>query len=484
MGVRSKRILPNTKPPRPNTNFPLLKRPFPTLRIVQSKIPEVFPLFESLTGKLTEVLDELKGKGKLGEEEVKEALNEVKLALLEADVNYKVVKNLISRIEEKAVGEEVMDSLTPGQQVIKIVRDELTEIMGHERAELQLDSDPSVIMVVGLQGSGKTTTCGKLARNLEDEDYEPLLVAADTYRPAAQDQLETLGDDLDLPVYAEREMEPEELAETSVRQASEEGSDVVILDTAGRLQIDEDMMEELERIKGRVNPDEILLVADALTGQEATSIADEFDDRLGITGIVLTKMDGDARGGAALSMVEVSGKPIKFAGTGEKLDALEPFYPERVAGRILGMGDVLSLVEKAEKEMDQDKAQELEEKIKKKQFTLQDFLDQLDEVRNMGTLGEIIDKLPGMGNKKLDDLDLEGDEIDRIEAIINSMTPQERANPKVIDGSRKRRIARGSGREVSEVNDLLERFNKVKKMMDNMGDLQKKFGGLPGGMGI
>ncbi|MFP4202635.1 MAG: signal recognition particle protein [Candidatus Acetothermia bacterium] len=440
-------------------------------------------MFESLTNKLTEVLDDLKGKGKLGEEDVKEALKEVKLALLEADVNYRVVKDLIGRIEEKAVGEEVMESLTPGQQVIKIVRDELTEIMGHERSELQLGSAPSVIMVVGLQGSGKTTTCGKLARMLREEGHEPMLVAADTYRPAAQDQLEKLGADLDLPVYAEREQKPEQLAEESVERAAESGSDVVILDTAGRLQIDEEMMDELERIKGTIDPDEILLVADALTGQEATSIADEFDDRLGLTGIVLTKMDGDARGGAALSMVEVSGKPIKFAGTGEKLDALEPFYPERVAGRILGMGDVLSLVEKAEREMDQDKAEELEEKIKNKEFTLQDFLEQLDEVRNMGTLGEILDKLPGVGNK-VDDLDLEGDEIDRIEAIINSMTPEERANPKIIDGSRKRRIARGSGREVSEVNDLLERFNKVKKMMDNMGDLQKKFGGLPGGMGI
>ncbi|MFW6071659.1 MAG: signal recognition particle protein [Candidatus Bipolaricaulota bacterium] len=440
-------------------------------------------MFESLTGKLTEVLDQLKGKGKLNEEDVKEALKEVKMALLEADVNYKVVKELINNIEEKAVGKEVMESLTPGQQVIKIVRDELAEIMGEERSDLDLSSDPAVIMVVGLQGSGKTTTCGKLARRLKGDGRRPLLVAADTYRPAAREQLEKLGDDLELPVYADRDQGPEELAVSSIEQAKSNGSDVVILDTAGRLQIDEEMMDELVRIKGRIDPDEILLVADALTGQEATSIADKFDDRLGVTGIILTKMDGDARGGAALSMVQVSGQPVKFAGVGEKLDDLEPFYPERVAGRILGMGDVLSLVEKAEREMDQDKAAELEEKIKKKKFTLQDFLDQLDEVRNMGTLGEILDKLPGVGNK-VDDLDLEGDEIDRIEAIINSMTPEERANPKIIDGSRKRRIARGSGCEVSEVNDLLERFNKVKKMMDNMGSLQKKFGGLPGGLGV
>lgn len=440
-------------------------------------------MFDSLTGKLTDILDDLKGKGKLNEEDVEQALKEVKLALLEADVNYKVVKQLTNRIKEKAVGEEVMESLSPGQQVIKIVRDELAEVMGHKRSELNLDSEIPTIMIVGLQGSGKTTTCGKLARSLEKEGYNPLLVAADTYRPAAIDQLEKLGDDLEVPVFTDREKKPEEIARLSKAEAKEKSSDVLIVDTAGRLQIDEEMMDELVRLKGELDPDEILLVADALTGQEATSIAGEFDERLGVTGIILTKMDGDARGGAALSMVEVSGKPVKFAGTGEKLDQLEPFYPDRVAGRILGMGDVLSLVEKAEKEMDQEKAEKLEEKIKKKQFTLQDFLEQLDEVRNMGTIGEILDKIPGV-SQKVDDLDLEGDEIDRIEAIINSMTPEERANPKIIDGSRKRRIAGGSGREVSEVNDLLERFNKVKKMMDNMGGLRKKLGGLPGGLGI
>lgn len=440
-------------------------------------------MFDSLTGKLTDILDDLKGKGKLNEEDVEQALKEVKLALLEADVNYKVVKQLTNRIKEKAVGEEVMESLSPGQQVIKIVRDELAEVMGHKRSELNLDSEIPTIMIVGLQGSGKTTTCGKLARSLEKEGYNPLLVAADTYRPAAIDQLEKLGDDLEVPVFTDREKKPEEIARLSKAEAKEKSSDVLIVDTAGRLQIDEEMMDELVRLKGELDPDEILLVADALTGQEATSIAGEFDERLGVTGIILTKMDGDARGGAALSMVEVSGKPVKFAGTGEKLDQLEPFYPDRVAGRILGMGDVLSLVEKAEKEMDQEKAEKLEEKIKKKQFTLQDFLEQLDEVRNMGTIGEILDKIPGV-SQKVDDLDLEGDEIDRIEAIINSMTPEERANPKIIDGSRKRRIAGGSGREVSEVNNLLERFNKVKKMMDNMGGLRKKLGGLPGGLGI
>jgi len=443
----------------------------------------VFPLFDSLTGKLTDILDGLKGKGKLNREDVEEALKEVKLALLEADVNYKVVKQLTDNIKEKAVGGEVMESLTPGQQVIKIVRDELAEVMGHERSELQLESDLPVIMVVGLQGSGKTTTCGKLARTLKKDGKQPMLVAADTYRPAAIDQLEKLGGDLDVPVLSDRERNPEEIARRVPDEADSYGADVIIVDTAGRLQIDEEMMDELVRLKGELGPDEILLVADALTGQEATSIAEEFDERLGVTGIILTKMDGDARGGAALSMVKVSGKPVKFSGTGEKLDQLEPFYPDRLAGRILGMGDVLSLVEKAEQEMDQKKAQELEEKIKKQQFTLQDFLDQLDEVRNMGTIGEILDKIPGV-SQKVDDLDLEGDEIDRIEAIINSMTPRERANPKIIDGSRKRRIARGSGREVSEVNDLLQRFNKVKKMMDNMGSLRKKFGGFPGGMKI
>jgi len=443
----------------------------------------VFPLFDSLTGKLTDILDQLQGKGKLNQEDVEEALKQVKLALLEADVNYKVVKKLTGRIKEKAVGKEVMESLTPGQQVIKIVRDELAEVMGQERSELELNSDLPVIMVVGLQGSGKTTTCGKLARSLEKDGRFPMLVAADIYRPAAIDQLEKLGDDLDLPVFSDRDRSPEEIASLSLKNADQYGADVLIVDTAGRLQIDEEMMNELVRLEKRMSPDEILLVADALTGQEATSIAQEFDEKLGLTGIVLTKMDGDARGGAALSMVEVSGKPVKFAGMGEKLDKLEPFYPDRVAGRILGMGDVLSLVEKAEQEMDQKKAEKLEEKIKKQQFTLQDFLEQLDEVRNMGTLGEILDKIPGV-SKKIDDLDLQGDEIDRIEAIINSMTPRERANPKIIDGSRKRRIARGSGREVTEVNDLLERFNKVKKMMDNIGSLRKRFGSLPGGLGI
>lgn len=440
-------------------------------------------MFDSLTGKLTEILDDLKGKGKLSREDVEEALKQVKLALLEADVNYKVVKQLTEKIEEKAVGEEVMESLSPGQQVIKIVRDELAEVMGHERSELHLDSELPVVMIVGLQGSGKTTTCGKLARTMKKDGLKPTLVAADTYRPAAIDQLEKLGGDLEVPVFTDRDKQPEEIARLSKEEARENNSDLLIVDTAGRLQIDEEMMDELVRLKGELDPDEILLVADALTGQEATSIAAEFDDRLGVTGIILTKMDGDARGGAALSMVKVSGKPVKFAGTGEKLDQLEPFYPERLAGRILGMGDVLSLVEKAEREMDQQKAEELEEKIKKKQFSLQDFLDQLGEVRNMGTIGEILEKIPGVSGK-VDDMDLEGDEIDRIEAIINSMTPEERANPKIIDGSRKRRIARGSGREVSEVNDLLERFNKVKKMMDNMGSLRKRFGGLPGGLGI
>ncbi len=440
-------------------------------------------MFDSLTGKLTDILDQLQGKGKLNQEDVEEALKQVKLALLEADVNYKVVKKLTGRIKEKAVGKEVMESLTPGQQVIKIVRDELAEVMGQERSELELNSDLPVIMVVGLQGSGKTTTCGKLARSLEKDGRFPMLVAADIYRPAAIDQLEKLGDDLDLPVFSDRDRSPEEIASLSLKNADQYGADVLIVDTAGRLQIDEEMMNELVRLEKRMSPDEILLVADALTGQEATSIAQEFDEKLGLTGIVLTKMDGDARGGAALSMVEVSGKPVKFAGMGEKLDKLEPFYPDRVAGRILGMGDVLSLVEKAEQEMDQKKAEKLEEKIKKQQFTLQDFLEQLDEVRNMGTLGEILDKIPGV-SKKIDDLDLQGDEIDRIEAIINSMTPRERANPKIIDGSRKRRIARGSGREVTEVNDLLERFNKVKKMMDNIGSLRKRFGSLPGGLGI
>ncbi|MFW6421611.1 MAG: signal recognition particle protein [Candidatus Bipolaricaulota bacterium] len=438
-------------------------------------------MFDSLTDKLTGVFDRLKGKGKLTEEDVQQAMKEVKLALLEADVNYKVVKRFISSVEEQAVGEEVMESLTPGQQVIKIVKDQLAEILGHERAVLNLDGSPSKILVVGLQGSGKTTTCGKLARWLSKEGHHPLLVAADTYRPAAAEQLAKLGQDLELPVYHEGGKTPEQLASQAVSRSQEVGSDVILLDTAGRMQIDEEMMEELERLESDLDPEEILLVADALTGQEATSIAQEFDQRLGLTGIVLTKMDGDARGGAALSMVEVTGEPIKFIGTGEKLEALEAFYPDRIAQRILGMGDVLSLVEKAEREMDREKAEKLEERIRKKQFTLQDFLEQIDEVRNMGPIGELLEKIPGIGSKAAE-LDLDGSEMDRIEAIINSMTQEERTNPGIIDGSRKRRIARGSGREVSEVNDLLKRFNQVKKMMDKMGDLEGKVGKFPPGM--
>lgn len=435
-------------------------------------------MFDSLTDKLTDVLSRLKGKGKLSPADVKEATREVKLALLEADVNYKVVKKFVSDIEEKAVGEEVMKSLTPGQQVIKIVRDELTEIMGHERSELTLNPSPANIMVVGLQGSGKTTTCGKLARWLKKEGHHPFLVAADTYRPAAAQQLEQLGEDLRVPIFSDLDKKPEQVAELALREAEDRGYDVVLLDTAGRLQIDEGMMDELVRMKNRISPSEILLVADALTGQEATSIAKEFNQQLDITGIVLTKMDGDARGGAALSMVQVSGKPIKFIGIGEKLDALEPFYPDRVANRILGMGDILSLVERAEREMDEQKTKQLEEKIRKSQFTLQDFLEQLDELRNMGPLGEMLEKIPGIGSKAAQ-MDLDESEIDRIEAIINSMTPEERINPKKIDGSRKRRIARGSGRDVSEVNDLLNRFNQVKKMMNKMSNMEKRMGKIP-----
>lgn len=440
-------------------------------------------MFDSLTDRLTDVLSRLKGKGKLSEEDVQEALKEVKLALLESDVNYKVVKEFIANVEEKAVGEEVMDSLTPGQQVVKIVRDELTSILGKDRAELDTSGDPTVIMVAGLQGSGKTTTCGKLARWLDREGHKPLLVAADTYRPAAVDQLEKVGDQVEVPTYSNQDMNPEELASASIDRAKEEDADVVILDTAGRLQMDEEMMEELVRIKGDVEPQEILLVADALTGQEATSIAGEFDEKLDISGIVLTKMDGDARGGAALSMIQVTDVPIKFIGTGEKLDSLEAFYPDRIAQRILGMGDMLSLIEKAEKEMDQEKTKELEEKIRQSKFTLQDFLDQLDEVRNMGPIGEILEKVPGIGNE-VSELDFDESEIDRIEAVIISMTPEERANPKIIDGSRKRRIAEGSGCEVSDVNDLLKRFNEVKKMMDQMGDMQEKLGDMPKGFGL
>jgi signal recognition particle subunit SRP54 len=437
-------------------------------------------IFSSLAEKLQDTFDKLKGKGKLSEKDVKAALKEVKMALLEADVNYKVVKDFISKIEERAVGKEVMDSLTPGQQVIKIVNEEMQDLMGGSKEDIAISSEPpTIIMMVGLQGSGKTTSAGKLARKLSKDGKNPLLVAADVYRPAAIRQLQVLGERLELPVFSMGEdSNPVDIAKGSINYAASHNCDTIILDTAGRLHIDQEMMEELENIKGTVEPDEILLVVDAMTGQDAVNVAENFDQRLDIDGIVLTKMDGDARGGAALSIKAITGKPIKFAGTGEKLADLEAFHPDRMSSRILGMGDVLSLIEKAEKSIDKEKAQALEEKLRKNEFTLEDFMEQMEQVRNMGPMDEILGMIPGMGGaKQLKNMQVDDKQLDYIEAIISSMTPEERRDPEVINGSRRKRIAQGSGTSIQEVNRLLKQFRQIKKMMKQLNNGKMKKGG-------
>lgn len=441
-------------------------------------------IFEGLAEKLQGTLKKLRGKGKLSEKDVKTALKEVKLALLEADVNYKVVKKFVKKVEERAVGHDVMQSLTPGQQVIKIVYDELTELMGGSKSDLTFFPEPpTVIMLAGLQGAGKTTSAGKLARTLKKQGKQPLLVAGDIYRPAAIKQLQVLGDRLDIPVFSMGDQhDPVDIAKAGISYARSHGNDIVILDTAGRLHIDEKMMEELKAIKENIHPHEILLVVDAMTGQDAVNVAKNFDQALGIDGVILTKLDGDARGGAALSIRAVTGKAIKFVGMGEKLDALEPFYPDRMASRILGMGDVLSLIEKAEASIDAQKAQELEEKLRQNEFTLEDFLEQMDQVRNMGPLDQILGMIPGFaGAGQLKNLQVDEKQLDHIEAIINSMTPEERRKPEIINGSRRRRIARGSGTSIQEVNRLLKQFKQTKKMMKQLSDMPRgrKRGRIP-----
>ncbi|MDL1969904.1 MAG: signal recognition particle protein [Candidatus Desulfofervidaceae bacterium] len=435
-------------------------------------------MFENLSEKLNAVFKKLKGQGRLTEEHINQALKEVKFALLEADVNYKVVKDFLARIKEKALGQEVMRSLTPAQQVIKIVRDELTELMGGERAELNVKGAfPAIIMLVGLQGSGKTTTCAKLAKFIKEKcGRYPYLVPADIYRPAAIEQLSKLGEQLHIDVYpSQPSQNPVEISLDAVKQARQKGYDTVIIDTAGRLHIDEKMMEELKQIKARVAPQEILLVADAMTGQDAVNVAKTFNEALDITGIILTKMEGDARGGAALSIKAVTQKPIKFIGVGEKLDALEVFHPDRVASRILGMGDVLSLIEKAQETIDQKKAKELERKLRKNEFTLEDFRDQLRRIRKMGSLEQILSMLPGFNQiKQLKGLQIDEKELIRIEAIINSMTKEERLRPEIINGSRRKRIARGSGTSVQEVNKLLKNYAQMKKMIKRFTKAGKK----------
>lgn len=428
-------------------------------------------MFDSLTTRLNDVFARLRGKGKLSEADVNAGLREIRLALLEADVNYRVVKDLMSRVRERAVGEEVLESLTPGQQVIKIVRDELTHLMGEERVALSLDRRPSVLLLVGLQGSGKTTTAAKLAVRLRKEGRKPLLVPADVHRPAAIDQLEHLGESLDIPVFAAQGNDPVAIVSAAVEHARDNLHDVVLVDTAGRLQIDEAMMQEIRSISRAVEPDETLLIADAMTGQEAVNIATAFDEQLSLTGVILTKLDGDARGGAALSIRHVTGRPIKFVGVGEKTGELEPFHPNRMAERILGMGDVLTLIEQAEETLDRKKAEDLASHIRKSQFTLQDFLDQLEEMRKMGPLSGLLDRLPGAGKLKGA---VDESEISHALAILRSMTLEERLNPSIIGGSRKKRIARGSGTRVRDVNRLLARYDESKKAIKLMS---KKRGG-------
>lgn len=432
-------------------------------------------VFESLSEKLQNALGKLKGKGKLNEKDVDIAMREVKLALLEADVNYKVVKKFVNDVKERAIGSEVMESLTPGQQVIKIVNEELTSLMGEKESKIEFSSTPpTVILLCGLQGAGKTTTAGKLAFNLKKQNKRPLLVACDVYRPAAIRQLEVVGERADVPVFTMGDKnDPVNIAKAGVEHAKKNGNDVVLIDTAGRLHIDDTLMKELENIKVKVNPKEILLVVDAMTGQDAVTVAESFNNKLELSGVILTKLDGDARGGAALSIRSVTNKPIKYVGMGEKLDQLELFYPDRMSSRILGMGDMLSLIEKAQESFDEKKALELEKKIRTQQFTFDDFLDQLEQMQNLGPLDEIIGMIPGMNSKKLKGIDVDEKELDRIKAIIQSMTISERENPVIIDSSRRKRIANGSGTSVQEVNRLLKQFKETKKMMKRITGMEK-----------
>jgi len=433
-------------------------------------------VFEGLSGKLQETMKKIRGQGRVSEKDVKDMMREIKLALLEADVNFKVVKDFISKISERSVGQDVLESLTPGQQVVKIVHEELIELLGREQSKVTFASKPpTVLMMVGLQGSGKTTTSGKLANLLRKQGKSPLLVACDVYRPAAIKQLQVVGSQLNIPVFTlENNQNPVEIAKEAVKFANMKQHDLVIIDTAGRLHIDEKLMDELLNIKSSVNPHEILLVVDSMTGQDAVNVSQSFNEKLGVDGVVLTKLDGDTRGGAALSVKAVTGKPIKFAGMGEKLSDLEPFFPDRMASRILGMGDVLSLIEKAQDAFDEKKALELEKKMRTMQFTLEDFLDQMQQVKKMGPLGDILGMMPGMDSKALKDVDLDEKKMGRTEAIIRSMTKKERNDPSIINGSRRKRIAAGSGTTIPEVNMLLKQFEEMKKLMKMMTDMGKK----------
>lgn len=433
-------------------------------------------MFENLSEKIQGALSKLTKKGKLTEADIDVAMREVRLALLEADVNYRVARDFIKKVKERALGQDVMESLTPGQMVVKIVNEELTHMMGEGEAKLAIDGPrPNVILLCGLQGAGKTTHAGKLAKLLKDKNRKPLLVACDVYRPAAIEQLKVVGGSIDVPVFSMgTEVSPVEIAKRGVEEAKRTHQDLVIVDTAGRLHLDESLMEELREIRDQVSPDEILLVLDAMTGQDAVNVAQTFDEQMDITGIVLTKLDGDARGGAALSIREVTGKPIKFIGVGEKIEDLQTFHPDRMASRILGMGDVMSLIEKAQSSFDLKKAQELEEKIRRESFDFNDFLSQLDQIRNMGPLEDLLAMMPGMNKKAMAGLSFDEKEIARVEAMIRSMTDEERRKPEIINASRKERIANGSGTSVPELNKLLKQFKDMRKMMKQIGSMGKK----------
>lgn len=436
-------------------------------------------IFENLADRLQETFKKLRGHGKLTADDVNATMREIRIALLEADVNFKVVKDFIKKIKERAVGQEVLESLTPAQAVIKIVNEELTALMGQTQSHINISPKaPTIIMMVGLQGAGKTTSAGKLGLMFKKQGKHPLMVAADIYRPAAIKQLQVLGSQIDIPVFAKEDCKDAvRIANEAIDYAKSHANDIVIIDTAGRLHIDENLMQELKSIKEDVKPHEILLVVDAMTGQDAVNVAESFNNDLGLDGVILTKMDGDARGGAALSVKAVTGCPIKFVGAGEKLEALEPFYPDRMASRILGMGDVLTLIEKAQTAFDAEEAKKMEKAFRKNEFTLDAFLSQLNQVRKLGSFENILGMIPGMGGlkKKLGDVDIDmnGKEIKHIEAIIRAMTPEEKRNTKIINGSRRKRIAMGSGTKVQEVNKLLKQFDEMKKMMKKMSNMKQ-----------
>ena len=433
-------------------------------------------MFENLSEKLQNTLKRLRGKGRLNEADINEAMREVRVALLEADVNFKVVRDFVGRIKEKAMGAEILESLTPGQQVVKIVYDELVDMIGGTQSKLTVSSKiPTIIMLVGLQGAGKTTAAGKLANYLRKQGKKPLLVACDVYRPAAIEQLHVVGKQLGIPVYDQGQGDPVEIAKLGIAVALSQGRDTVLLDTAGRLHVDENMMDELKRIKASVHPHEILLLVDAMTGQDAVNVASSFSDQIGIDGVILTKMDGDTRGGAALSIKTVTGKPIKFISSGEKMDTLEPFYPDRLASRILGMGDVMTLIEKAQENVDLEQAKSMEAKLRKNELDLDDFLKNMQQIKKMGPLSQLMKMIPGMPDIKEEDLDQSG--LKNMEAIIQSMTMEERRKPELLNASRRKRIAAGSGTRVQDVNRMLKDFEETKKMMQQMtrssGKMQK-----------